>query len=129
MCGIVGVMSDKLTLGDYLRFKDLFTLAQLRGDDGAGVAAVPRKTNVEQVRIRKTTWSSGHLVTTSDFDQAVQGDNSILIGHARQPTKGGSKKEFVHPHISGNIILVHNGTMNYVDGKNVPVNESDSKMI
>lgn len=129
MCGIVGVMTEKLTLGDYLRFKDLFTLAQLRGDDGAGIITVPKKQHVQNVRVRKTTWSSGHLVTTGDYDDAIKGDNSMLIGHARQPTRGASKMEFVHPHSSDGICLVHNGTMTTIDGKTIPNNESDSKLI
>lgn len=129
MCGICGVMAERLSLGDYLRFKDLFTLSQLRGDDGAGILTVPNKPHVEKVKIRKTTWSSGHLVTTAEYDEVIKGDNSIILGHARMPTKGASKVEFVHPHVNGNIALVHNGTMSTVGDKLVGANESDSKLI
>jgi predicted glutamine amidotransferase len=129
MCGIVGVMADKLSTGDILKFKDMFTFAQVRGDDGAGIIAVPKKDNIGNVRTRKTLWSSGHLVTTKDYDDVTKGELSILIGHARQPTKGASKIDNVHPHHSGHIHLVHNGTMHYVGGSTVGINESDSKVI
>lgn len=131
MCGICGVMSNKMGLPEVMKFKDLMVLAQLRGDDGSGALAVTHKhpTTQSEVRVRRTTWSSGHLVTTSDFDELVKGDTDILIGHARQPTRGGTKLEMVHPHRAGQVYLVHNGTMTYIDDKAVGTNESDSKMI
>lgn len=133
MCGIVGVMKYNMSLSYIQRFRDLFTVAQLRGDDGAGVISVPKVTSsldeVNYVHTKKTLWSSGHLVTLKDFDDVVKGDRSILVGHARQPTRGASKLENVHPHKHKNIVLVHNGTMNTVGGKAVPTGHSDSAMI
>jgi hypothetical protein len=129
MCGITGVMGHNLGVLEVSKFKDLMVLSQLRGDDGAGMIAVPKSNPVKKVNIRRTTWSSGHLVTTQDFDECIKGDVNILVGHARQPTKGGSKLENVHPHRAGNIILVHNGTMSHVNGNAIPQGESDSRMV
>jgi hypothetical protein len=131
MCGICGVMSLKLGFGEITRFKDLFTMAQLRGDEGSGMIGIPHKDKIGpgDVRVKKTTWSSGHLVTTQDFHDVIKGDVDILVGHARQPTKGGTKIDMVHPHRSGDIILVHNGTMTSVDHVVVKQTDSDSRMI
>jgi len=131
MCGIVGVMGHNLGYGELQKFKDLMVLAQLRGDEGAGMIAVPKKSVIHSnaIRVKRTTWSSGHLVTTSDYDECVKGDTNILIGHARQPTKGSTKIENVHPHRFEDVILVHNGTMTYVGDESVPKDASDSKMV
>lgn len=131
MCGICGVMGNKLGFGELARFKDLFAMSQIRGDEGAGLIGIPHKNVIGpgDVRVRKTTWSSGHLVTTKDFDEVIKGDLDILIGHARQPTKGGTKIDMVHPHQSGEVTLVHNGTMTTVGDKVVQGGESDSRMI
>ncbi len=132
MCGLVGVIKQNMTLSYYSKFKDLMAIAQLRGDDGAGIISVPKGKDGEEiphVNIKRTTWSSGHLVTLQDFDDVTKGDRSALFGHARQPTKGGSTLENVHPHRIENIILMHNGTMSHVGGKAVPQGKSDSKEI
>ena len=46
MCGLVGLMTEKIMLSDHLKFKDLMVLAQLRGEEGSGLIAIP-KTQVE----------------------------------------------------------------------------------
>jgi hypothetical protein len=137
MCGIVGVMKRDLGIPEINRFRDLFAVAQVRGDDGSGIFAVPRAgpakpvaVNGKQgVKFARTTWSSGHLVTTKEFYDAIKGELSILVGHARQPTRGGSTIDMVHPHRSEHIILVHNGTMTFVNGISLKQGESDSKAI
>lgn len=137
MCGLVGVMKRDLGLGEVNRFRDLYTVAQLRGDDGAGMFVVPRAgpnkpvplNGKHGIKTARTTWSSGHLVTTKEFYDAIKCDASIMVGHARQPTRGGSTLEMVHPHRAGHIIMVHNGTMNYVNGNSLKTGESDSKAI
>jgi hypothetical protein len=124
-------MGYNLGYGEVNKFKDLMVLAQLRGEEGAGMIAIPKKATIQksQVRVRRTTWSSGHLVTTKDFDECVKGDTNILIGHARAPTKGGNDIKNVHPHACGDVILVHNGTMTYVDDSSIPAGASDSALI
>ena len=133
MCGLAGVMSRNLDMTQLSKFKDIYTIAQIRGDTGAGVAVVPLQTgnSIRHVGIRRTTWSSGHLVTTSDFFDAVKKPCSIVVGHARAPTRGGSDIKNVHPHRHGDIILVHNGTMTTVDRVPVTVGQkhTDSAMI
>lgn len=133
MCGLAGVMSRNLDVTQLQKFKDIYTIAQIRGDTGAGVAVVPLQTgqSIRHVGIRRTAWSSGHLVTTSDFYDACKKPCSIVVGHARAPTRGGSDIKNVHPHRSGDIILVHNGTMTTVDKVSVTIGQkhTDSAMI
>lgn len=132
MCGLVGLMKHNMSLGYINKFKDLMVFAQLRGEDGAGIMSVPKGTygdDIKHVNIKRTTWSSAHLVTLSDFDEVTKGDRSALFGHARQPTKGGTSIDNIHPHRSDHIILMHNGTMSHVGGESVPQGKSDSKMI
>lgn len=130
MCGLVGVMGKQLGLGDIKKFKDLMTLAQLRGEDGAGVMTVPDPKGQDfKVRYGKTTWSSGHLITTKEFYDTIKDDVHIVAGHARAPTKGGTDIKSVHPHRSEHIYLMHNGTMHYVGGNTVKDTESDSKLV
>lgn len=132
MCGLVGVMNHNMSLSYYQKFKDLMTVAQIRGDDGSGIMSVPKgeyNKDISHVNVRRSTWSSGHLVTLKEFDEVVKGDRSILAGHARQPTRGASTIDNVHPHRSENIVLMHNGTMSHVGGTQVPAGQSDSKAI
>lgn len=129
MCGLAGVMGRKLDLNAIQKFKDIFLFAQVRGEDGAGMLAVPTKDYVQSVRVQRTVWSSGHLVTTQEFNDCIKGDVSIIVGHARQPTRGGTKIENVHPHRHKNILLVHNGTMTYIGDNTIPVGASDSKLV
>lgn len=132
MCGLVGVMKNNMSLGYIQKFKDLMAVAQIRGDDGSGIMSVPKGNadeEIKHVNVRRCTWSSGHLVTLKEFDDVVKGDRSILAGHARQPTRGASTIENVHPHRSENIILMHNGTMSHVGGTHITAGNSDSKAI
>ncbi len=129
MCGLAGVMGRKLDLSAIQKFKDIFLFAQVRGEDGAGMMSVPTKQHVQSVRVQRTVWSSGHLVTTQEFNDCIKGDVSIIVGHARQPTRGGTKIENVHPHRCKNILLVHNGTMTYIGDASIPTGASDSKLV
>jgi predicted glutamine amidotransferase len=129
MCGLAGVMGRKLDLNAIQKFKDIFLFAQVRGEDGAGMMSVPAKEHIQSVRVQRTIWSSGHLVTTQEFNDCIKGDVSIIVGHARQPTRGNTKIENVHPHRHKNILLVHNGTMTYIADNSIPVGASDSKLV
>lgn len=131
MCGIAGVMGSKLGFSEIQKFSDIFTFAQVRGAEGAGIISIPNKDVITptNIRCRRTTWSSGHLVTTQEFSEVIKGDINLLLGHARQPTKGGNSIDNVHPHRFEHIYMIHNGTMSWVNGESIPVGHSDSKMV
>lgn len=133
MCGLAGVMKYNMAPSYISKFKDLFIMSQLRGDDGAGIMSVPKcikdDEEVKNINVTRTVWSSAHLVTLKEFDDVTKGDRSALFGHARMPTKGGSTIDNVHPHRNHNIILMHNGTMSHVGGRHIAQGKSDSKEI
>lgn len=116
-------MSAKLGKNETELFRDLMVLSQLRGWDGSGLTQVTPKRQVHRFRY---DGPAGALVRTQQVDAMLNRPTSILIGHARWPTKGGKGIEYLHPHNHGHITGVHNGTLTRVDGKLIGNDESDS---
>ena len=99
MCGIVGIISTqsvtKRILGSLKRL-------EYRGYDSAGISAIKNK---KIVRCR----AAGKL---SNLERALVErpiSGSIGIGHTRWATHGVPSIENAHPHVSGQVAVVHNG--------------------
>lgn len=99
MCGIVGIISNqsvtKRILGSLKRL-------EYRGYDSAGISAIKNK---KIVRCR----AAGKL---SNLERALVErpiSGSIGIGHTRWATHGVPSIENAHPHVSGQVAVVHNG--------------------
>lgn len=109
MCGIIG-FTGKLQAADIL----VGGLEQLeyRGYDSAGIAV----NNLNATNIVKTTGKVAQLrekVAASDITEGTCG-----IGHTRWATHGGVTTANAHPHVSGNVTLIHNGIIeNYKELK------------
>ena len=128
MCGLCGVLSPQLSKFDIEIFKQLMIMSTLRGEDGAGIIAVPKKLSKELIVLRSQT-TAAELACSYAYIQATKKPITCLVGHARLPTSGSYNIEDVHPHVVGPIIGVHNGTMKKVRDQVVGVNDSDSKML
>jgi len=118
MCGLVGiVIGKKLSDQELQRVKKLFTNVLIeheeRGKEATGVAVIFPNSNYfilkSPVPASKFVESEKYL----DFLNEVTSDASIILGHTRKPTRGSHwDMENNHPLISGDIIGVHNGTIN-----------------
>lgn len=131
MCGLSGVMSSTVSWQEENMFKDLLNISSVRGSDGSGVIVSqggPYMKPHPAIRSFKTTEIAGALAYSGELAELLKPRTNAIIGHARWPTKGGNDLAACHPHRSGHIIGVHNGTMHRVNGEQVK-DKSDSVML
>jgi glutamine---fructose-6-phosphate transaminase (isomerizing) len=99
MCGIVGILGkEPVASGIIGALKRL----EYRGYDSAGIATI-EKGKIERLR------APGKL---GNLEEKLK--NGILsgttgIGHTRWATHGVPNETNAHPHISGDVVIVHNG--------------------
>ncbi|WP_047045457.1 glutamine--fructose-6-phosphate transaminase (isomerizing) [Vibrio mexicanus] len=100
MCGIVGAVAQR-DVAEIL-VEGLRRL-EYRGYDSAGVAVVDSQSNLTRLR---------RLGKVNELAQAVskkQVAGGTGIAHTRWATHGEPSEVNAHPHMSGNIAVVHNG--------------------
>ncbi|MGR6780327.1 glutamine--fructose-6-phosphate transaminase (isomerizing) [Moritella viscosa] len=100
MCGIVGAVAQR-DIAEIL-VEGLRRL-EYRGYDSAGVAIVDQDNNMQRVR---SLGKVQELANAVDTEQPVGGTG---IAHTRWATHGEPSQANAHPHVSGNIAVVHNG--------------------
>lgn len=128
MCGLCGIIGPNMKGPEWDVFKDLMIVSTLRGEDGAGIIAVPMKGG-KDFEVLRTEGCAADLVTGLEFLKLRKGNWACFMGHARQPTSGTWGMEDVHPHISGPIYGMHNGTMLRVNGTLVGKDDNDSRLL
>ena len=109
----------------YKPFSTLMLIAQLRGDDSAGMFMV----SSDKYAYHKETCPAATFINTGAYSKILESEKwDTVIGHARAATLGGLSWDMAHPHIYGTIMLVHNGTIrnHYTLLSGCPVGVSDS---
>lgn len=112
MCGIVGIMAGNVT-GQHARmkyFEQALYADALRGWDSTGIFAVSRNKDVD---IFKRAVTATDFMTMAPYDTVAKRthQHQFLIGHNRKATKGGISHNNAHPFDFGNVVMVHNGTL------------------
>ena len=99
MCGIVGILGTKPVALDIV---EALRRLEYRGYDSAGVATIENG----QIERRR---APGKLRNLEDRlrEAPLQGHSGI--GHTRWATHGVPNETNAHPHISGDVVIVHNG--------------------
>lgn len=106
-------------------------VSNLRGRQGSGIVTVTRDVKKEHhLHSIKVLGSGIQAIGSSEYRKRVsEGTPSVLIGHTRWPTKGGTDIASVHPHSFEKVVGVHNGTLMRVNQDYVLQNESDSNLL
>ena len=106
MCGIVGVINGHQSMGSLMAgLKQL----EYRGYDSAGVAVIDEV----GLKFRKAT---GKLINLSNLLETDPVDGRVGIAHTRWATHGAPNEINAHPHVVGDVAVVHNGIIeNYRD--------------
>ena len=100
MCGIVGAVAQR-DVAEIL-LEGLRRL-EYRGYDSAGIAVVDQDCNLERVR------RLGKVKTLADAVEESHVSGGTGIAHTRWATHGEPSEMNAHPHVSGDIAVVHNG--------------------
>ena len=128
MCGIAAVFAfnpQGVNAKDVSVFTDLWRLVTLRGMDGAGLFYVGDKDTKlatpdgdpysHWVKLGSTV----HHLIKEQLYQDKQNElllSRFIVGHARFATMGAHSTDNAHPFHYGDILMVHNGNVDSIDG-------------
>jgi glucosamine--fructose-6-phosphate aminotransferase (isomerizing) len=98
MCGIVGAASHRNIVP--ILIEGLRRL-EYRGYDSAGLAVV--NDGLQRVR------STGRVAELDERAKAAHVEGTVGIAHTRWATHGAPSERNAHPHVSGDLAVVHNG--------------------
>ena len=108
MCGIIGYLGPQEAMPILL---DGLKRLEYRGYDSAGVAVI----GANGLAIRR---SLGKLRELEKVLQEKPLSGTVGIGHTRWATHGRPSEANAHPHLVGEIAVVHNGIIeNYLELK------------
>ncbi len=108
MCGIVGGVAER-SITEIL-IEGLKRL-EYRGYDSAGLALVSQGQVLRERRV-------GKVANLADAVKSSQITGSLGIAHTRWATHGKPTENNAHPHVSGDVAVVHNGIIeNYQELK------------
>lgn len=99
MCGIVGILGQQPVAWDLLA---ALKRLEYRGYDSAGIATI-ESGRIERVR------APGKLKELERKLESQKLNGTAGIGHTRWATHGAPNENNAHPHIAGQVAVVHNG--------------------
>ncbi len=99
MCGIVGAVAERNVTA--ILIEGLKRL-EYRGYDSAGLAVIDKAAIVRERR-------SGKVRELEVAVETAQVNGHLGIAHTRWATHGAPTQDNAHPHVSGDIAVVHNG--------------------
>jgi glucosamine--fructose-6-phosphate aminotransferase (isomerizing) len=113
VCGIVGYIGNKNVMPVLVGGLEKL---EYRGYDSAGVATISAS-SFELFRCEgKLSNLRNLLIEKGKYDKNTNKEVSIGIGHTRWATHGRPSETNAHPHVAGDICVVHNGIIeNYVE--------------
>lgn len=132
MCGICGVLTNKMTPEKQTIFQHLMVVSTIRGPYGAGLVSVPALPKEKPEVFRSNLITAAELAYDEDLTKYWRKQSktpSCIVGHARLPTTGGFGLEDCHPVTGTHVIGVHNGTLDSVNGTAVGKDDHDSRML
>ncbi|AFP85340.1 glucosamine--fructose-6-phosphate aminotransferase, isomerizing [secondary endosymbiont of Heteropsylla cubana] len=100
MCGIIGAVAQRNVVEILL---EGLRRLEYRGYDSAGIAVLDKNMHLQCLR------RVGKVNNLTDAVNANPLFGSTGIAHTRWATHGTATERNAHPHISGNIVAVHNG--------------------
>jgi predicted glutamine amidotransferase len=112
MCGITGSLqlSNKYDSYDLRVMTDLLYITSLRGTDGTGLVWGDAA-NPDKIHMDKSPAPAQSFLTKFEIKDALE-DARWAIGHCRAATLGKIDKASSHPFHHGDVVGVHNGTIN-----------------
>jgi predicted glutamine amidotransferase len=131
MCGIVGMIAktkNGFFNSDLNLFKNMLVVDSLRGEDSTGVYGIFKNLQAKTIKVAAEPHMLFRTEQWGDFERKAISSMRILVGHNRYATKGAINNKNAHPFDVGNIVLVHNGTINNQNDFNKEV-EVDSHAI
>ncbi len=133
MCGLFGVMAPTVTEREREMFVQLGQISSLRGEDSTGIIVGARKKkhgNKVKIIPKKAVENPVTFFSEWEVINAVKTEHSFLLaGHARAATSGKINLNNAHPIQSGDIFLMHNGTISKWDApKGQEETTSDSRI-
>lgn len=131
MCGLAGGIpkDSKKGFGSKV-INDLIYLTQMRGTDSLGLLTLTVKPNKERMfEWHKEQGVPSWLCKQSAFTTQLAQNNTFLAFHCRAATRGKVSKDNAHPFRHGDIVLMHNGTLNTSYQLNDKYFEVDSEAI
>lgn len=114
ICGIVGVINHRkngFIDQDNQIFKRLLYLDVERGPDSTGLFTV---TNKGECHVAKEIGTAEQMLTTKEAKDILghaYRNGAFIVGHNRKATRGSITDTNAHPFNSGDIVLVHNGSL------------------
>jgi hypothetical protein len=121
MCGIVGYIRNKgyqYNTEVKAILQQLLYVDALRGFDSTGIAlASPNVINKEEMLSYKRAIPAQDFLNTSVFSRRILpevGNYDVCIGHNRWATKGSVIDKNAHPFEFGDVVGVHNGTLDSI---------------
>lgn len=114
MCGLFGMVGWGINSTDMRVLNTLGVVNQLRGTDGAGIAAGTTHKKFEDIPLSKVGSDWNYLtlsIPNKEEKEIFNAGNSWFIGHTRWMTKGKISEEASQPFKTEHIIGTHNGTI------------------